>query len=130
MVRLGLSNDPVGFGGRFAALRRLRSRLMAMQRLHHRDPRHHRVAAMLGDEQQHLGGELPWRGLLFGLRQARDVGRGIAQRDERLAVLHRDRIEKLLIPRHDLPRPYVTSFVNANLGLLQMMNRGSSSSSR
>jgi hypothetical protein len=40
MVRLGLSNDPVGFGGRFAALRRLRSRLMAMQRLHHRDARH------------------------------------------------------------------------------------------
>jgi hypothetical protein len=33
-------------------------------------PRHHRVAAMLGDQQKHLGGELPFRGLLLGLREA------------------------------------------------------------
>ena len=54
---------------------------MAMQRLHHRDPRHHGVAAVLGDQQQHLGGELPLRRLLLDLRQARDVRRGIAERD-------------------------------------------------
>jgi hypothetical protein len=73
-----------------ASLRRLRPRLMPVQRLHHRNARHHGVAAVLGDQQQHLDGELPWRGILVGLRLARDVGRGVLERDERLAVLPRE----------------------------------------
>jgi hypothetical protein len=43
---------------------------MPMQRPHHRDPCHHEVAAMLGDQHQKLGGELPllwWPNATVGL---------------------------------------------------------------
>ena len=63
---------------------------------------------MLSDEQQHLGGELPGRGGLLGLRQRGDLRRGVAQGDERPFILHRDRNVEFPRPiwRHRLaPRP-------------------------
>jgi hypothetical protein len=35
-----------------------------MQRLHHRNSRHHRIATALGDQQQQLGRRLPLFGVL------------------------------------------------------------------
>jgi hypothetical protein len=73
-----------------------------MQRAHHRDMRHHRIAATLANHHQHFGSCLPWRGLLFSLGQFYDVVRSVAQLDEGTPVWQNDRIEKLLIPRHGL----------------------------
>jgi hypothetical protein len=71
---------------------------MPMQRLLHRDSRHHRVAAVRADKHQDLGRRLPLRRWLFCLRQARDVGRGVAQGDELSAARQRDRIVKGAVP--------------------------------
>jgi hypothetical protein len=88
------SNDPVGFGP-LAARCRFRSRLMPLQRPHHRDPRQQHVTAAFGNQQQHLGGELPWRGLLLDLRRLCDVPRGLAKGAQRACpVLHRNRINE------------------------------------
>ncbi len=54
-------------------------RLAVVKRTHHRDPCKHRIAAVLGDKQQHLGGQLPLRRILIGLRQRGDELRGVAQ---------------------------------------------------
>ena len=43
--------------------------LPGIQRSHHRNPRHHGIAAVLGDQHQHLGGGLPFRRVLLGLGQ-------------------------------------------------------------
>ena len=67
-----LSNDPVGLGA-FSARCGCRFRLMPMERPHHRDMRHHRIAAVLADQHQHFGSRLPWRGFLFSLRQFHDI---------------------------------------------------------
>jgi hypothetical protein len=53
-----------------------------MKRSHHRDMRHHRIAAMLADQHQHFGSGLPFRRLLFGLGQLGEVERGIAESDQ------------------------------------------------
>ena len=45
----------------------------ADQRPQSRSARHHEIVAMLGNQHQRLGGELPWGGFLLGLGQARDV---------------------------------------------------------
>jgi hypothetical protein len=37
-----------------------------MQRIHHRNPRHHRIAAAFANHHQHFGCGLPFRRLLFG----------------------------------------------------------------
>jgi hypothetical protein len=53
-----LPNDPVDLGA-FAARCRCRFRLMPSQCSHHRDMRHHRIAAMLADQHQHFGPPTP-----------------------------------------------------------------------
>jgi hypothetical protein len=57
---------------------------------------------MLGNQQQCLHRGLPFFGVVFGLGQFGDVERGIAERDEFLALGQLDWIEKSLIPRHAL----------------------------
>jgi hypothetical protein len=54
--------------------------LVTVQRLHDPDPRQHRRAAALGDQQQRLGCGLPFRRFVLGLRKLRDVRPGILQR--------------------------------------------------
>jgi hypothetical protein len=49
----------------------------AVQRSHDADPRQHRRAVALGTEQQCLGRRLPFRRLVLGLGQLRDVASGI-----------------------------------------------------
>jgi hypothetical protein len=41
---------------------------------------------------------LPFCGIMFGLGQGGDVARGVAQRDQRLAVGQRDRVGEALGP--------------------------------
>ena len=67
---------------------------MLMQRPHHRNPRHHWVAIVLADQQQHLDGGLPFRRPLFSLGQLGNVVRGIAERDQRLTAGQYDQIER------------------------------------
>jgi hypothetical protein len=50
---------------------------VAIQRSHDADPRQHRRAVALGTEQQCLGRRLPFRRLVLGLGQLRDVASGI-----------------------------------------------------
>jgi hypothetical protein len=42
-----------------------------MQRPHHANPRHHRRAAVLGDQHQHLDRGAPFRCIVLALWQAR-----------------------------------------------------------
>jgi hypothetical protein len=44
-------------------------------------------------------------GIVLSVGQFRDVERGVAKRDERLPAWQYDRIEKMLIPRHEIPIP-------------------------
>jgi hypothetical protein len=60
------SDDPVRFGP-FPSRDAYRFRLIPMQRAHHRDMRHHRIAAALADQHQNFDRSLPFRRLLFGL---------------------------------------------------------------
>jgi hypothetical protein len=72
---------------------------MPVQRLHHRDCRHHRVATALADHDQYFRCGLPFRRLLFGVGQLGDVQRSIAQRDRLAPVWQFDWIEECLVPR-------------------------------
>jgi hypothetical protein len=69
-----------------------------MQRAHHSDMRHHRIAAALGDQDQHFGCRLPFWRVPFGFREFDDVLRGVAERHQRFAVRQFNRIVKLSIP--------------------------------
>ena len=51
-------------------------------------------------ERRHCG--LPLFGIVFCLRQLGDVERRVAKRDQRFPARQYDRIEKPLIPRHEL----------------------------
>lgn len=62
---------------------------MPVQRPHHRDMRHHRVAIVLPDQHG-----LPFPRLLFSLGQFGDVVRGVAERDQLAPAGQNDRIEK------------------------------------
>jgi hypothetical protein len=75
---------------------------MPVERPHHRNMRHHRIAAVLADQHPDLGSRLPWRGFLFGLRQPDDVLRGVAERHQLAPVRQDNRIEKCLIPRQTI----------------------------
>jgi hypothetical protein len=74
---------------------------MTIERPHHAYPGKHRRSAALGNQQQRFHRGLPFRGIVFGLWQLGDVERGVAEGDERLAFGQFDRIEELLVPRHD-----------------------------
>jgi hypothetical protein len=68
---------------------------------HHSYPGEHRWPAALSDQQQqrfHRG--LPFLGIVFGLREHGDVGCGVAESDERLALGQFDWVVKWLVPRH------------------------------
>jgi hypothetical protein len=81
-------------GGRSGSLQRI----VAVQRSHHPNPRQHRRAVALGNEQERFGRRLPFRRLVLGLRQFSDVERGVAERDQLAPAVQVDRIEKLLVP--------------------------------
>jgi len=55
--------------------------VMAVDRLHHPDPREHRRPVALGNQQQRLHRGQPFFGVVFGLRQLGDVDGGVAERD-------------------------------------------------
>jgi hypothetical protein len=59
---------------------------MPMQRSHHADPGEHRRPVMFCDQHQRLHRGLPFFGMVFGLGQLGDVGRGVAESDQRLAA--------------------------------------------
>ena len=63
---------------------------MAVQRPHDADPREHGRPVMLCDQQQRLHRGLPFRDIVFCLGQFGDVERGVAERDQRLALRRRD----------------------------------------
>jgi hypothetical protein len=63
---------------------------VTVQRPHDPDPRQHRRAAALGDQQQRLRRSLPLPRLVLGLRKLRDVVAGILERDKRAAAGQRD----------------------------------------
>jgi hypothetical protein len=73
-----------------------------IERLHHGNPDHHRVTASVAYHQQQLGSRLPMRQAPLMFRQRRNVISGIAQRLKRLSAQDNDRIEKPLIPRHEI----------------------------
>ena len=71
-------------------LTRRRCRLAGIQRPHDPDPRHHRRAAVLGNEHQDFDGSTPFGRIVLALRQLGDEGSGVAQCDELSAAGQRD----------------------------------------
>jgi len=53
---------------------------------HYADPREHRRPAGRRDQQQGFHRCLPFRRFVLGLRELRDVGAGVLERDEGAAV--------------------------------------------
>jgi hypothetical protein len=85
--------------------------VVAVQRLHNADARHHRGAAIaFGDQDQDFNGSLPFLNLLFCLRQLLDVSGSVLQRDKLATARQRYRIVERPAPalgcvtRRD-PRP-------------------------
>ena len=73
--------------------------VVAVQRLHNADARHHRGAAIaFGDENQDFNGCLPFLNLLFRLRQFLDVSGSVLQRDELATTGQGDRIIERPVP--------------------------------
>jgi hypothetical protein len=75
---------------------------VAVQGSHHAYPREHRRAVMFRNQQERRHRSLPFFGIVFCLRQFRDVERGVAQGDKLLALGQFDRLGKWTVPRHDL----------------------------
>jgi hypothetical protein len=71
---------------------------VAVQSLHHADPRMHRRAATFGRHDQHLNGRLPLRVLLLGLRQRHDEVGGVLERDQLATVRQGDRVLECTAP--------------------------------
>jgi len=69
---------------------------MPWQRFHHRDTRHHRIAAVLADKHQALYRGFPMWQFALGFGQLDDVSRDAAERDQRLPTRQYDRIEKVV----------------------------------
>jgi len=65
---------------------------VTVQCSHEADPREHRRAAKLANEKQSFHRRLPFRSLVLGFEQLRDVERGIPQRDELATAGQWDRI--------------------------------------
>ncbi len=65
---------------------------MKVIRPHDADARKHRRPSQFCDQHQALNRSLPFSGVRFFLQQRHDVGRGVFQRAERLALRRRDRI--------------------------------------
>ena len=59
---------------------------VTIERVHHADPGEHRRAAALGNQQQRFHRRLPFGGVVFGLGELGDVGGGVTQGNERLAL--------------------------------------------
>jgi hypothetical protein len=79
---------------------------MTVQCAHHADVRKHRWPVTFCHNYERFHRGLPFEGFILCLRQCGDVQRGIAKRDQLFALRQRNRIVKLLIPRHNsTPRP-------------------------
>ena len=70
----------------------------AVQRSHDADPREHRRAAEISNQDQRLDRGLPFRELRFLLRQARHVGCRVTQRNERSRVGEQYRVLEFALP--------------------------------
>jgi len=57
-----------------------------VQRLHDADPSEHRWPAEIGDQDQRFHSRLPFRRLVLGLGQLRDVIAGVHQGDQLVSV--------------------------------------------
>jgi hypothetical protein len=80
----GLSAEgPIALNA-LAAWHPRRFRRAVVKRLQHCNSRQHQIAAMLGNHQEKLRGQLPLRRLLLGLWQLGDEGRGLTQGEKRL----------------------------------------------
>ena len=90
-------DDLVCFGA-FPTWCRCRFRLTSVKRSHHSDTSEYRRPVALGNRQQRLHGGLPFFGVVFGLRQLGDVERGVAERDELLALRQRDGFIEMPLP--------------------------------
>ena len=84
MVRLGLSNDPVGLGSLPSWLGH--HGLPVVQRSQHRNAGMHDEVPALGGIDQLRHRELPMRRVVNLLRQSHDVIGGILEREKRLAL--------------------------------------------
>jgi hypothetical protein len=62
---------------------------------HHRNARHHRVAARLGHHDEKLGRGPPFRRLVLGPRKLRDVRAGVFERDQLATAGQRDRFVEM-----------------------------------
>jgi hypothetical protein len=66
----------------------------------HTDPRHHCRAVLFGDQDQAFHRCLPFRRFVFCLWQLGDVGPGVLQGDEPVAVRQHNRIVEATLPGH------------------------------
>jgi hypothetical protein len=82
---------------------------VAVQRPHDTDAREQRWPVKFRDQQQRFHGGLSFvsSASCFGLGQFGDVRGGVTERDQRFPARHRDRIDKPLIPRHELHLPLI-----------------------
>lgn len=71
---------------------------MPVQRSHDSDPREHRRATEIGDQDQGFHRRLPLRLRVDGFRELRDVIACIPQRMQRAAVGNGDRLVELALP--------------------------------
>jgi hypothetical protein len=74
---------------------------------HDTDAREQRWPVLFCDQQQRFQRGLKFVGIVFGLGQFGDVRGGVTERDQRFPARHRDRIDKPLIPRHELHLPLI-----------------------
>ena len=79
---------------------------VAIQRFHHVYPGEHRWSVMFSNQHERLHRGLPFIGIVFFLGQLHDLLGGIAERDQRFPARQLDRIEKSLIPQHQLYRSF------------------------
>src|SRR3984893_5679277 len=70
----------------------------AVQGQHDADPREYGRASVRGDQDEGFHRRLPFRGLVLSLRELRDVGPGIPQRDQLAAARQRDAIVEWSFP--------------------------------
>jgi hypothetical protein len=71
---------------------------VTVQRFHDTNPCEHRRAVVFGHQDQRFHRGLPFLGVVFGLRQFRDVQRCVAQGDQLLAFGQRYRLIEFVGP--------------------------------
>ena len=81
---------------------------VAIECPHHADARHHRRAVLFSDQDQAFHRCLPFRRFVFCLWQLGDVGPGVLQGDEPVAVRQHNRIVEATLPGHTSAPPWDT----------------------